>query len=409
MYGVLKMAGCGLAAQEREAWWGHLCGLCTGLRKQFGQPARLATNSDAALVIALGEAQAEEPIPKHNSFCVLHRPFTLRVDDPSHPAVRYASGAAMLSAADRLRDNLQDDPGWMRGARRPVGWLAGHWREMAEEYLAALGFQAGLVEGQFQRQAAVEAQVGGDFSVYSQPTELAVGAVFAHTARMQNRVRNYDPLFALGRGYGRIMLLLDAYQDYEQDALRRQFNPLAAAFPDQDWRQAAQDLFHQAHRQLGEAVEALELPNPVLLRHLLLSQLGRTGHRALGLCHAAGAAGVTQGRGGNLRAAFRPPINLNPLPAEEQPEDIPPEPGKKRCCAGEECYFCGDCCYYSSWTHCHCGGCHDCSDGSDCICGNCFDCSNCDLSKCCDSSNCDCSNCDCGNCCDGCNCCDCNL
>ena len=391
MYGVLKMAGCGLAAQEREAWWGHLCGLCTGLRKQFGQPARLATNSDAALVIALGEAQAEEPIPKQNSFCVLHRPFTLRVDDPSHPSVRYAAGAAMLSAVDKLRDNLQDDPGWMRGARRPVGWLAGHWREMAEEYLAALGFQTELVEGQFRRQAEVEAQAGGDFGDYSGPTELAVGAVFAHTARMQNRVRNYDPLFALGRGYGRIMLLLDAYQDYEQDALRRQFNPLAAAFPDQDWRQAAQDLFHQAHRQLGEAVEALELPNPVLLRHLLLSQLGRTGHHALGLCKENVASSQLAKQRGNL-AAYLPPVNYNPNPTEEQPKDPYREPDERRCCTTWECYLCSDCCYHCHWPLC---------DHTEC--SNCCDCSNCDLSNCCD-----CSNCDCGNGCDGCNCCDCN-
>jgi hypothetical protein len=270
---------------------------------------------------------------------------------------------------------------------------------MAEEYLAALGFQAGLVEGQFQRQATVEAQAGGDFSVYSQPTELAVGAVFAHTARMQNRAINTEALFALGRGYGRIMLLLDAYQDYEQDALKRQFNPLAAAFPQQDARQAAQDLFHQAHRQLGEAVAALELPNPPLLHSLLLRQLGQTGHRTLGLCHAIAAGGkLPQHPGSMVTGAFLPPPNYNPSTPEEQPDkqhgyDYSPDPGEDRCCRGEECYFCGNCCYHCHWT-----------PSSDC-------CQNVNCDNCGDSCNCGdgCGNCDCGNCCDGCNCCDCNL
>lgn len=386
MYGVLRMAGCGLPPQERQAWWGHLCGLCTGLRRQFGQPARLATNSDAALVIALCEAQVEKPIPQSNSFCLLHRPFSRQVDDPSHPAVRYATGAAMLSTANKLRDNLQDDADWLRGARRSVSWLARHWRGAAEEYLGALGFSAGLVESQFSRQTEVEAEAGGDFSDYSQPTELAVGAVFAHTALLQGQAQNYEPLFALGCGYGRIMLLLDAYQDYAQDAQRGHFNPLAAAYPSQDWRQEAQALFHQAYRQLREAVSALELPNPALLHSLLMRQLGTTGHRSLGLCHAASASGPgnKQGKGNKWIS------NLD---------------GDWYVC-GQLCYCCdpcNDCC--SSCDRCECNDGCDCHEGS--TCPNCVNaCISCDCHDACNC--CDCGNCDCGNCGDGCNCCDCN-
>ena len=213
MWDVRYAAGGGLwvAPQERQAWQGHLCGLCLALRDKFGQPARLATNSDAALVIALCEAQADAPIPKINSFCVLRRPFNRQVDDPAHPAVKYAGGAAMLIAANKLRDNLQDDETWLRGLRWPVRRLAEGWREVAEEYLAALGFKAGLVEHQFLRQPEVECHPGCDFLEYSQPTELAVGAVFAHTAVLTRaRPHNCEPLFEIGRSYGRIMLLLDS-------------------------------------------------------------------------------------------------------------------------------------------------------------------------------------------------------
>jgi hypothetical protein len=375
-----------------------MCGLCLNLRRRFGQPAGLATNSDSALLIALYEAQSETPLSKQRHTCLLRRPFTGLADDPSQPAVAYASGAAMLMAASKVRDNLQDDPGWLRGLRRPVRALAESWRSLASEYLAALGFQAGLVERQFARQAEVEAQAGRAFSDYSQPTELAVGAAFAHTAALAGQPRNREALFEVGRGYGRIMLLLDAYRDYETDVLKAQFNPLRAAFPAQQWRQPAQALFHETYGRLREAAAALELPNPGLLRSLLLRQLGQVGRHSLGLCRTATQADPA---GHALSAAE--PLRLQ----GDTQDDERGTPQTRSCCNSRDC--CGGWFYYN----CHCPPCGegngcDCSscdcreyDWSTCVCNPC---SGCDCSKC-DCGNCDCGNCDCGNCdCGGCDC-----
>jgi hypothetical protein len=371
-----------------------MCGLCLNLRRRFGLAAGLATNSDSALLIALCEAQADTPIPKRKALCALRRPFSGLADDPSHPAVAYAGGAAMLIAASKIRDNLLDDAGWLRGLRWPARALAEQWRGLAAEYLAALGFQAGLVERQFERQVDLEAQPGGAFADYSQPTELAVGAVFAHTAVLAGRPHNAESLFAVGRGYGRIMLLLDAYRDHDADLQRQQFNPLAAAFPCQDWRPPAQSLFREAYSQLREAAAALELPNPGLLHSLLLRQLGWEGQHSLGVCHTS-----TQGSPTAVRTRSGPaPLRLQ----DDSRDDESQAPQTRSCCNLRDC--CGG--YY--YTNCHCP---PCGEGSDCDCSSC-DCRDYDWSTCgccpcsnCDCSNCDCSNCDCGNCdCGGCDC-----
>mgnify|MGYP001101882017 FL=1 len=408
MYGVLRSAGCGLPAGERQAWWGHLCGLCLNLRQRFGQAAGLATNSDSALLIALCEAQSETPISTRKHVCLLRRPFSGLADDPSQPAVAYASGAAMLIAADKVRDNLQDDPGWLRGVRRPARALAENWRSLAGEYLAALGFQAALVEGQFRRQVEVEAQPGGVFADYSQPTELAVGAAFAHTAVLAGRPRNSEALFAVGRGYGRIMLLLDAYRDYDADVQAAQFNPLRAAFPAQDWRPPARALFQGAYSQLREAAAALELPNPSLLNSLLLRQLGQVGRRSLGLCRTA-APGHPAGR----QTAALALSNSAPLRLQDDSQDDDSDTQGTRSCCNTR-----DCCYGCFHPNCHCP---PCGEGNGCDCNSCdcrdYDwstcgCCPCSDCNCSDCSHCDCSSCDCGGCCDCGNCdcggCDCN-
>ena len=246
MYGVMRAAACSLPVSERQAWVGHLCGLCMGLCARFGQAARLATNYDSALVIALSEAQSDQVLAKGNHRCLLRRPVTTLVDDPGCPAVQYAAGTAMLAVANKIRDNLNDDPTWLSGLRGGAGALARRWGRAAGACLGTLGFDAGLVERQFTCQPVLEAVAGGDFTFYSQPTELALGAVFAHTAVLQGKPHNYNPLFEIGRKFGRIMLLLDAYQDYDLDTQAGRFNALAASYPVGDWRQPAQEIFRRA-------------------------------------------------------------------------------------------------------------------------------------------------------------------
>ena len=164
--------------------------------------------------------------------------------------------------------------------------IAERWRRAAAGSLAEVGFDASLIERQFARQATIEALPEGDFAFYSQPTEAAMGAVFAHTAILQQKPHNKNALFEIGRSFGGIMLLLDAYQDFERDTRTGCFNALAAAYPGADPRTSAQALFSQYHRTLRNACTHLELPQPGLLQNLLVRQLGRIGCHSLNLCQS---------------------------------------------------------------------------------------------------------------------------
>lgn len=411
MYGVMATAACRLPDDQRQAWVGHICGLCLGLRDGFGHLSRLATNYDAALVVALCEAQSEQALAKSSRHCPLRRPLTALVDEPVSPAVQYAAGTAMLAATSKLRDNLNDDPDWLRGFRRGASALAERWRRSVGEQLAALGFDSALVERQFARQPALEAVVGGDFAFYSQPTELAVGVVFAHTAALQGRPQNYEPLFEIGRRFGRIMLLLDAYQDYDRDVQSGQFNALAAAYPGDTWRTPARTLFQQAYSELRAGVLALELPQPALLQTLLLRQLGRVGCHSLALCHSAarGQPAEMAAGAGSGETEYPHISNIMGDPDDRQGS---PFPADNRLCGCGDCCRRGDCrgCFRESYTTDRSCG-HWCI-WCDCPDEGCGDCCNCGDGGCGDCSGCDCGNCDCGGCCDcgggDCGGCDCN-
>jgi hypothetical protein len=387
------------------------------LQGQFGFPARLATNYDAALLSALVDAQAKQAIPRRESLCPLRSPLRLAVDDPTSPPVRFAAGIALLIAAAKLWDHAQDGEGLPRVLLPATGRLARNRLALAESRLASLGFDARPVRRQLEAQAGVESHLGLAFSEYSRPTELAVGAVFAHTAVLALQPANYDPLYEIGRSFGRIMLLLDSVLDYDSDAQQGGFNALAAAFPGNGWQGQAQNVFRQALSSLRHSYSTLDLPNPGVLPSLLLTGLGRAGCHSLGMCSARTAPARFDG-------------DFQGDPSGERRDPFPED--RRLCSCGSCGRGCGDsshtCGFHYCPSDCHCPGgeCSGC-DGCSCgvcgeggVCDGCNDCNCPDCNNCCgncDCSGCDCGDCDCGDCdCSGCDCsgcgdcggCDCN-
>lgn len=57
MLGLVRSCAAHLDPEVRALWRAHVCGLCLSLRDTAGQPARLFTNTDAALLSVLVEAQ----------------------------------------------------------------------------------------------------------------------------------------------------------------------------------------------------------------------------------------------------------------------------------------------------------------------------------------------------------------
>ncbi|MCI5124983.1 MAG: hypothetical protein D3925_11035 [Candidatus Electrothrix sp. AR5] len=284
MFGVLKHAGCAMPPEERQEWTGHVCGVCLVLRNDYGQFSRLTTNYDAALLSALYEAQREQPQRGQTSYCPLRSSFKTAVVAADNPGVRYAASMSLMMAASRIKDHIQDDEKGLRYIQGIATGIADRWMRTAGETAVTLGFAAQCIEQQVHRQAEVEAQTEGNFFQYSDPTECAVGAAFAHTAVLANRPENKAPLHNMGRMFGRIIYLLDSFEDYKEDTEAQRFNALATAFSETAWRSQAINIFRQAYAELKKDFQHLELPRPALLQTLLLQKLQQKGKRSLRIC-----------------------------------------------------------------------------------------------------------------------------
>jgi hypothetical protein len=356
MFGIMK-AGCGLPAAQREEWMGHICGLCLALRQQAGQVARLTTNYDAALLLALWQAQTTEQ-PTYNSLCPLRRQTRLTVAAPDSEGAQFAAALAVTMGGVRLADQVQD--GDTAAARLP--WLpskiAHRWQKQGAAVAARVGFDTAVISQAAQEQTVVEATPGRDFLYYARPTELSVGAAFGHTAVLARQPHNQSLLIEMGRLYGRLMFLIDSYQDYAADLAQDYFNALAAALPHAEPTLYARHLFQQSHTALVDLLAEVVWQQPLLIRQLLVDQLGRIGSRLFTPTAADRCA----------------------LPTVLATSTHKKEKESQRFCGAfcDGCFICGEC------SECCCGCCDCCDTLKECDCCSCDDC------DCCGCDGCDC-------------------
>ena len=277
MFGLVK-GGCSLQKREKEQWMSHICGVCISLGNQFGQPSRIATNYDAALISVLCEAQSEQTAARVEHLCPLRGMRRASVVTTANIGSEYASAIALKSAATKLEDHHLDKEGIAKYLPTLSKHLFDKWHDWSNQALNKLNLDPQKITQQITQQAVVESKRGRLFTYYSEPTELAVASAFAHTAVLTHQPANRPFLFEIGRMYGRIMFLVDSFQDRVDDLKAGRFNALAQSYTPEKVQTVAQQLFQNAHTTLKLNCQRLNLLQPTLVTHLLIDQLAHIGY-----------------------------------------------------------------------------------------------------------------------------------
>jgi hypothetical protein len=210
---------------------GHFCGLCLELRDDAGQFARLTTNYDALALSVLVEAQQGDDAGSRNAGpCALRGMRRQRIATGAGP--RLAATASLLLASAKIRDHVEDGDGIAakRGARGVAGLTADRLRAKAIAIGDSIELDTAPLFAAIGGQREIEADCGPDtpLTAVTAPTEAATAELFAHAALLAGRPENDAPFRTAGAAFGRLAHLLDAADDFEEDAERGAWNPLAA-------------------------------------------------------------------------------------------------------------------------------------------------------------------------------------
>lgn len=455
MFGLMSYRKCGRPAAERRRWRLHYCGTCKTIGSRYGQRSRMLLNHDAVflaeLLTALRGVDADAWGRAYQSWNCMAMP---RGEQPAE--LRYAAAVTLLLAEYKVADHAADTG---KGIWRAVRRLLSKGFRGAACDLREFGFpldQAGAMLG---RQSAIEAQ-GGSIDDFARPTAETTALVFRHGAVAVGVAKQANRLEEIGRRFGWLTYVLDAWEDFARDASGGGFNGLAAAGLNRNW--AAEKIREEARWIAGE-LDGLGLPAAMgqRLRANIASKLAESiPHRPV--CRTAPRRTLRE----RWQAASRRAQELEPAPmlfaaiagmaflfpsharearssseclsmgfnlmavggllasaagggrkhpilpegVSDAVQETVKEKGRWRSGCGDCCSSldsCDGCCDAA----CDCVVCADlCSCSGNCCCGNCGSaCSSCgEASACCNCGDCSaCCNCgDCSGCCDcgGCDC-----
>jgi len=228
MFGFVVTPCARCTRDSYPAWRGAFCGLARCLAREFGYPARLLVNRDAAFVGLLGlSLDPEIPSWKQATCCnPLARPFPVADD---HPAILHAAAVSVCGLAAKLSDDARDEGFIRRTAARLGRLLVSPATNRAVAMLNSTSFPTGQVLAALGSQEAIES---ADPLRADEPTAAAYGAITSHLVELLDRPAQREALHRTGAALGSLVYWRDAWQDRREDARRGRFNPFATSDPE---------------------------------------------------------------------------------------------------------------------------------------------------------------------------------
>ncbi len=243
MFGLMRRRSCA-GKQEHRLYY---CGTCKTLGSAYGQKSRMLLNHDTVfLAELLGELGAApgEWAPAYRSFNCMSMPKDLP------PVLDYAAAATMVLTQWKIADHSADTGKhrW-RIAQRLFYKTA----RQAAARLRAWNFPLDAVESALSSQGEREANATSLERV-AFPTAQATALFFEHGAIVAGRDELAPAMYSLGKTFGELVYLLDAFEDWEKDLADGSFNALRKLGLDRAW---ARTRLHEMAGEIETLMSAL--------------------------------------------------------------------------------------------------------------------------------------------------------
>lgn len=227
----MRAKTCGLDDEQKLRRRLHYCGTCKTMGAVYGQKSRLLLNHDtvflAEILTALGADDSADWQSAFQSYNCMAQP-----TGEMPPALRFAAAANVVLTEFKITDHLADEPKtrWRVAHRtfsqafKKAAAQLGEWNFPLETLRQILGEQT------MRENSPHEQTPDAHLHFLAEPTATATALFFAEGAKFVGSVESKNTMHALGAAFGRLVYLLDAFEDYEKDFAKNQFNAFRAAF-----------------------------------------------------------------------------------------------------------------------------------------------------------------------------------
>ncbi|HLM03347.1 MAG TPA: DUF5685 family protein, partial [Pyrinomonadaceae bacterium] len=235
MFGLMRAKKCGMSEAEKHFRRLHYCGTCKTIGSLYGQKARFLLNHDTVFLAEIltglsGENAPENWQSAYQSYNCLNLP---KSEMPL--PLEFAATANLILAEFKLADKITDENSVAGKITRKT---FSNSFQKARKKLEARQFPFEKIRKILSAQETIERdslQPSGKtpneiLDELSRPTAETTAIFFSEGARLTGKNELENLTAEIGFAFGKLIYTLDAFEDYEKDFRRRQFNAIRAAF-----------------------------------------------------------------------------------------------------------------------------------------------------------------------------------
>lgn len=215
MFGYININQSELTEENKKAYQAYYCGLCRRLKTNCGTKGQMLLNYDMTFLIVLLTGLYELEKESSEITCALHptKKRTVWMND----ATDYAADMNLILAYHNMVDDWKDDKAYTKMAF--VKMLDKDYARIMEKYPR----QVKALEEFMRRTEEVERNHETNLDAVAGLTGEMLGEVFCW-----KEDEWAEELRTLGFYMGKFIYIMDAYEDYDADLLKNEYNPLVS-------------------------------------------------------------------------------------------------------------------------------------------------------------------------------------
>ena len=228
LFGYIKVDQANLLGKEFEAYNGIYCTLCRQLGKDYSIFARLILSYDCTFYAMMALDLNEQPPCYQEGRCRFNPFKKCHYADTQSLAFSLAAALSVISAYNKLRDNLLDSPWYKRILYRLVQPFFSSWHKKAAKKYPEIDES---VSKMMDRQIEAEKDQNCILDQAADPTAIMLSEMcgllteYIPLRKSLQKDNTKRILQAMGYAIGRWIYLIDACDDYEKDQKHHNFNP----------------------------------------------------------------------------------------------------------------------------------------------------------------------------------------
>jgi hypothetical protein len=229
MFGLMHSKLCGMTAEEKRFRRLHYCGTCKTIGSLYGQKSRMLLNHDTVFLAEILTSLSGEKVgdweKSYQSYNCLSLP-----KNEMPISLQFAATANVILAEFKIADHISDTR--QRRFKLAHRIFSKEFIE-AEKRLSYWNFPLEKVRKLLEKQTEIENN-STNLDELALPTASATAAFFAEGVKLIGREEFEHLAHEIGFNFGKLIYLLDAFEDFEKDAKTNQFNALRSVFGEKE-------------------------------------------------------------------------------------------------------------------------------------------------------------------------------